>query len=756
MADYVLPGVVEKRVRFFDGQFLQDQDFVDEQNYQRDREHRHNRLLHGPGVAEGLAVTSATANQVTVAPGTAIDADGNQLALAQPTTLDLPGAEFNDKQGVQIYLSFQATATDQQTVGGSSDYTRWLERPQLTALAPGNAYSGTASPVLLASVAVDHAGRVTVDNTARTYSGLRLPGPGADAATLRATGSGQLDLAGGLTVDGNLGVGTASPGAKLQVVGGGGGSIDFVVNGRMQSNNNDGGLWVTSDRFVGGYGSGQLGFWNNGDWRLTVLNNGNVGIGTHNPGARLEVDGGGGQSVDLVVNGRLRSNNNDGGLWVAGDRFVGGFDTNKIGFYNSGQWWLAVTNDGNIGVSYTKPTYPLHIGPGKALRIEAGTSPADNAAYFSFGGNGAFSIDGPGVPGGRLMVDNSGNVGIGNPKPGAKLHVVGGGSMSVDFVVNGRLRSDNNDGGLWVASDRFIGGLDVNKVGFFNAGWRLAVLNNGNVGIGTNNPGARLEVDGGGGGSIDFVVNGRMQSNNNDGGLWVASDRFVGGFGTSNIGFWNGNDWRLYVMNNGQVVTKNDLFVSGRLVYADGGNQWWHLHPQQALFFGGGGGWWAANDTVGGPSDLRLKSDVRPVTDALSLVSKLRAVRYRWGERGLSHFTKDIATSVSAGPDATDEQHEQVRETERGKALDALSGDRLGLIAQDVEAVLPELVRDDADGYKHVRYQHLTALLVAAINEQDAVVRALSAEVAALRSSVGATEGARSLCGSRWNSASAS
>ena len=44
MADYVLPDVVEKRVRFFDGQFLQDQDFIDEQNYQLDREHRHDAL----------------------------------------------------------------------------------------------------------------------------------------------------------------------------------------------------------------------------------------------------------------------------------------------------------------------------------------------------------------------------------------------------------------------------------------------------------------------------------------------------------------------------------------------------------------------------------------------------------------------------------------------------------------------------------------------------------------------------------------
>src|SRR3984957_12793864 len=414
MTDYALPGVVDKRVRFFDGQFLQAQDFVDEQNYQRDREHRHNRLLHGAGLAGGLTVPSAAANQVTVAPGTAIDSDGNHLVLAQPATLDLPAAEFNDKQRVQICISFLATATDQQKqmVGGSSDYTRWLERPQLTALAPGNAYPGPASPVLLASVALDNAGRVTLDNTVRTYSGLRLPGPGTDAATLRATSSGQLDLTGGLTVDGNLGVGTATPGAKLHV-GGDGGDVDLLVNGRMRSNSNDGGLWITQDRFIGGYGTGQMGFYNNGDWRLTVLNSGNVGIGTHNPGAKLEVAGGGGMSVDLVVNGRMMSNNNDGGLWVTKDRFIGGFDTNKIGFQSSGQWRLAVLNNGNVG--------------------------------------------------------------IGTTSPGARLDVGGGGGVSVALGGNGREQSNKNGGGLLVASDRFVGGFETNKIGFFSNGeWRLA------------------------------------------------------------------------------------------------------------------------------------------------------------------------------------------------------------------------------------------------------------------------------------------
>src|SRR5690606_6940177 len=76
-----------------------------------------------------------------------------------------------------------------------------------------------------------------------------------------------------------------------------------------------------------------------------------------------------------------------------------------------------------------------------------------------------------------------GNVGLGVDTPGAKLHIAGRGGQNVDLLVNGRIRSDNNDGGLWIASDRFVGGAATNKVGFYNNGWRLLVQNTGNVEI---------------------------------------------------------------------------------------------------------------------------------------------------------------------------------------------------------------------------------------------------------------------------------
>ncbi len=45
---------------------------------------------------------------------------------------------------------------------------------------------------------------------------------------------------------------------------------------------------------------------------------------------------------------------------------------------------------------------------------------------------------------------------------------------------------------------------------------------------------------------------------------------------------------------------------------------------------------------------------------------------------------------------------------------------QIGLVAQDVEAVIPELVSTDTRGYKAVSYNKLTAVLVEAVKELKA------------------------------------
>ena len=123
-------------------------------------------------------------------------------------------------------------------------------------------------------------------------------------------------------------------------------------------------------------------------------------------------------------------------------------------------------------------------------------------------------------------------------------------------------------------------------------------------------------------------------------------------------------------------------------------------------------------------SDQRLKKDITPLTHAAEKVRRLGAVTYHWNDDGLRHFTRDIETTVSAGPQATLEEHQKAWQAEREKRYQALASTNVGVLAQEVEAVLPEAVSTDENGYKSVKYHYLTALLIAAFKEQENAAQA--------------------------------
>src|SRR5271165_4501127 len=149
-----------------------------------------------------------------------------------------------------------------------------------------------------------------------------------------------------------------------------------------------------------------------------------VGIGCVKPKAKLEI--------------ALRNNDADKALLI------------RKGNVN----YLTVLHDGKVGIGTPTPSFPLHMPPGKALRIDGGTSATDTGNYFSFGGNGTFGVDAPGVPNGRFVIDNSGKVGIGTSSPGAKLSIKGG------LHVGGE--SDPGDTNLLVdGKATIVGGLHV-------------------------------------------------------------------------------------------------------------------------------------------------------------------------------------------------------------------------------------------------------------------------------------------------------
>lgn len=98
-------------------------------------------------------------------------------------------------------------------------------------------------------------------------------------------------------------------------------------------------------------------------------------------------------------------------------------------------------------------------------------------------------------------------------------------------------------------------------------------------------------------------------------------------------------------------------------------------------------------------SDERLKENVRPISNALSIVEDLCGVRYDW---------KDSYIESKGGEDGY-----FVRKND------------VGLIAQNVEQHFPELVAENSDGYKAVRYDRMVAVLIEAVKELSAEVKRL-------------------------------
>jgi trimeric autotransporter adhesin len=92
---------------------------------------------------------------------------------------------------------------------------------------------------------------------------------------------------------------------------------------------------------------------------------------------------------------------------------------------------------------------------------------------------------------------------------------------------------------------------------------------------------------------------------------------------------------------------------------------------------------------------------VQPVTGALDKITRLQGVTYDWR-----------------------------RDEFPDKNFDA--GSQLGFLAQSVEKVVPEAVRTDADGYKAVAYEKLTAVLTEGVKEQQSEIEALKTRNAAL------------------------
>ena len=166
---------------------------------------------------------------------------------------------------------------------------------------------------------------------------------------------------------------------------------------------------------------------------------------------------------------------------------------------------LVILKNGNTGIGISSPNYKLHIGQSPAgLRIE-GPGAAGGIA-MGIGGFGDLQIDKPGIAGGRFIVKDNGNIGIGAATPIAKLDVSGAmvieGSQTTH--AQGAWLEWNKDGGnglTYLLNQRGAGGggIVLGEVdGANNVKQNLVIEYNGNATLAgslTQNSDARLKTN---------------------------------------------------------------------------------------------------------------------------------------------------------------------------------------------------------------------------------------------------------------------
>jgi hypothetical protein len=244
-------------------------------------------------------------------------------------------------------------------------------------------------------------------------------------------------------------------------------------------------------------------------------------------------------------------------------------------------------------------------------------------------------------------------------------------------VSNGWLLTGNA-----TAASNFLGTTNNQPLSVRTNGTeRLRVAANGNVGVGLTGPATKLHVSGG---RIRLESSGKRLDLRADGGaVDVQSEThnlFLHSSGPSgrNHIIMNpfGNEGNVGI---GTQAPTAKLEVAGNI---------------------------RANDVVLN-SDARLKTDITPIGDATDRLSRIRGVQ----------FTR-VDPACAAEP----------RRANRSA----------GVIAQEVEAVFPEIVESSSTGdYKGVNYGGLTALLIEAFKEMQEENRSLRRRIELLEARLG-------------------